>query len=109
MKEIVELLADRGILCRRLERVEPRELGSRKRVEIYEGTATDDYFCMVMVLRKKSRVLQKEARELLDLHRKLEEKKEARIKRRYLLIDAPLCSRAATLLEEAGWKIFRAG
>ncbi len=109
MKEIVELLAQRGVLCRRLERVAPRELGSRKRVEIYEGTAPDDYYCMVMVLRKKSRVLQKEARELLDLHRKLEEKIEAKIKRRYLLIDAPLCSKAAALLEEVGWRIFRMG
>jgi hypothetical protein len=109
MKEIVELLARRRVLCRRLDRVEPRELGSRKRVEIFEGTATDDYYCLVMVLRKKSRVLQKEARELLALHRKLEEKKEAKILRRYLLIDAPLCSKAAALLEEAGWRIFRMG
>ena len=109
MKEIVELLAQRRVLCRRLDRVEPRELGSRKRVEIFEGAAPDDYYCMVMVLRKKSRILQKEARELLALHHKLEEKNGAKIKRCYLVIDAPFCSKAAAVLEGAGWKIFRIG
>jgi len=107
VKAIVEFLSSKGIVCRRLESVEPRELGSRKRVEIYRGVGVDDYYCMVMVLKKKSRVLQKEARELMELHRRMEERMEAAVKRRYLLIQAPLCSKAKHLLEEEGWRVFR--
>ena len=106
MKEIVEFLAGRGILCPRFEVVEPRKLESRKRVEIYRGVDREGYYCLVMVLRKKSRILSKEAEELETLHRRLEAKMEARIKRCYLLYDAPLCSKAAAWLREKGWKIF---
>jgi hypothetical protein len=106
MKELVEHLASRGIVCRRLERVEPKKLGTRKRVEIYRGIETDDYYCLVLVLRKKSRILQKEAEELEELHRRLEEKMGAKIKRSYLLYDAPFCSKAAAWLRERGWRIF---
>jgi len=60
----------------------------------------------VMVLRKKSRILRKEAEELEELHRRLEEKMEAKIKRCFLLYEAPLCSKAATWLKERGWRLF---
>jgi hypothetical protein len=106
MKELVEHLASRGILCRRLERVEPKKLGTRKRVEIYRGIETDDYYCLVIVLRKKSRILRKEAEELEELHCRLEEKMGAKIKRSYLLYGAPLCSKAAAWLRERGWRLF---
>lgn len=109
MKEIVELLAKRGVVCRRLEPVAPRELGSRKRAEIYLGVDTDDYYCMVILLRKKSRILRKEAEELMELHRRLEERHGGVIRRRYLLYDAPLCSKAAALLREKGWRVFSPG
>jgi hypothetical protein len=106
VKEIVEFLATKGVVCRRFEPVEPKKLGSRKRLEIYRGVGTDDYYCMVLVLRKKSRILRREAEELEELHHRLEEKMEAKIKRLYLLYDAPLCSRAAAWLTERGWRIF---
>jgi len=105
MKTIVETLAKKGIVCRRLDRIEPRELGSRKRVEIYRGVMTDDYYCLVLLVKKKSRILRKEAEELMELHRRLEEKTEAKIKRLYLLYDAPLCSKASARLKEKGWNV----
>jgi len=105
VKEIVEVLARKGVVCRRLERVEPRELASRKRVEIYHGVMANDYYCMALVLRKKSRILKKDAEEFMELHRRLEERMDANIKRRYLLFDAPLCSQAADRLREKGWRL----
>ncbi|WP_457606865.1 hypothetical protein [Nitratifractor sp.] len=107
MKELVEFLRTKGIVCKSLEQVEPRELGSRKRVEIYRGVRMDDYYCMILVLKKKSRVLRKEAEELFELHTRLSERIGATIRYRYLLLDAPICSKAAALLEERGWRIFR--
>ena len=107
MKEIVEFLASKKIVCRRLKAIATKELGRRKRVGIYLGVALDDYYCTIMVLKKKSRVLRKEAKELEELHNRLCEKIGAAIKRKYLLMDAPLCSKAAASLEEWGWKIYR--
>ncbi len=109
MKEIVEFLAERGIVCRRLEAIAPRELGSRKRLGIYCGADRNENGCVVFVLVKKSRVLQKEAKELEELFRKLIGKAGGQIDQKYLLIDAPLCSKAAAKLEEMGWRIFRKG
>jgi hypothetical protein len=105
MKEIVEFLAAHKIICRRLEALQPKELGSRKRLELYRGVDTDDYYCLMMIVRKKSRILRKEAKEFEELHRRLEQKMGARIKRLYLLYDAPICSKAAAWLREKGWRL----
>jgi len=105
MKEIVELLARRGVLCRKLKEIEPRELASRKRIGIYLGVEVDDYYCAVFAVKKKSRILRKEAGEFLELQKRLQERLGARIRRNYLLYDAPLCSKAAAMLEEEGWRL----
>ncbi|ADV47303.1 hypothetical protein [Nitratifractor salsuginis] len=105
MKNLVEYLASSGVICRRLEEVTPQQLGSRKRVKIYRGVGTDDYYCMILVLRKKSRILRKEAEELEELHRRLEEKMKAKVKKLYLLYHAPLCSKAKAWLSERGWRL----
>ena len=107
MKEPVEYLAQRGIVCRSLEAIAPRELGSRKRIGIYYGKDRDENGCVAFVLVKKSRVLQKEANELEELFGQLAARMNGPIGHKYLLIDAPLCSKAAARLEETGWKIFR--
>ncbi len=109
MKDIVEILASHGVVCKRLEELSPKVLGSRKRVLIYRGVEIDQYFCFVIVVKKKSRILHKEAREFDELHRRLEQKMEAKIKRLYLIYDAPLCSKAASWLEALGWRLFIMG
>ncbi len=106
MKEIVEFLAQKKIICRRFETVDPKKLNTRKRLEIYRGVDTKNYYCMVIVLKKKSRILIKEAQELEELHQRLEQKMQVKITRTYLLYDAPLCSKASSWLKERAWKIF---
>ena len=58
-----------------------------------------------MVVEKKSRVLRKEAEELMLLHEKLEKYIDSGIKKKYMIIKAPLCSKAKAMLEEHGWKV----
>ncbi len=106
MKELVEYLSKKKIVCKRLETVAPKELESRKRVGVYRGVGIDGYYCSVFLLRKKSRVLRKEAEELMELQRRLAQKIDAVIKRNYLLYDAPICSKAKAFLEEKGWKVY---
>ena len=106
MKEIVEKMNAKNILCKSLHRIIPKEIGSRKKIEIYLGVNLKGFYCLIFKLKKKSRVLQKEAKELMLLHEKIETYKETKIVKKYIWIDAPLCSKAKVLLEENGWKVW---
>ncbi len=106
MKELVEYLKDKNIICKSLKEVAPKALGSRKKIQLYVGVNLKGYYCSVMLLEKKSRVLRKEANELIALHEKLELYQDTKILKRYIRIRAPLCSKAKALLEEKGWKVW---
>lgn len=106
MKEIVEYLQKKGLVFKSFKQVMPKELGSRKKVELYLGIDLDSFYTVVMVLEKKSRVLRKEAEILLELHTKLEQYADTKINKKYLYIKAPLCSKARIFLEESGWKVW---
>ena len=105
MKTIVEQMNKKNLICKSLEEVQPKELGSRKKVALYVGVDLKGYYCLVMKLSKKSRVLRKEAIELMVLHEKIEKLKDTKITKKYIWIEAPLCSKAKALLEENGWKV----
>ena len=106
MKEIVEYLQQKELVFKSFKEITPKELGSRKKIGIYLGVDLKSYYGVVMILEKKSRVLQKEAKELMALHETLESYIDAKIKKKYILIKAPLCSKAKALLEENGWKVW---
>ena len=106
MKELVENMSKKNLICKTLKEVKPKELKSRKRVNIYLGVNLKGYFCMVMVIKKKSRILRKEVTELLELHQKLEIYHDSKIKKNYIYIDAPLCSHAQNLFRENGWVVW---
>ena len=107
MKPLVETLQHNGIVCKKLSPLSPRELGSRKQVKLYIGVGLDGYYCSVMVLSKKSRVLRKEAETLMELHGRMETYIDATIKKRYIWVNAPLCSKAKETMETVGWKFLQ--
>ena len=106
MKQIVEYLQTKNIIFKSLKEVSSKELGSRKKIEIYVGVDLKGYYAVVMRVEKKSRVLRKEVGELMVLHEKLERYMDSKIKKKYIIIKAPLCSKAKALLEENGWKVW---
>jgi hypothetical protein len=106
MKEIVEFLQQKNIIFKSFKEVIPKEIGSRKKVGLYVGVDLKGYYTLVMLLEKKSRVLQKEANELMVLHEKLEKYIDSKINKKYIIIKAPLCSKARVLLEENSWKVW---
>lgn len=107
MKTIVEYLQKKHIIFKSLREIDPKVLHSRKQVKIYLGVDLKRYYTMVMYLEKKSRVVKKEARVLILLHEKLEEYLERKITKKMILINAPLCTKAKSLLEESGWKVWQ--
>ena len=106
MKLIVEYLQKKQIIFKSLKEISPKELGSRKKISIYVGVNLKGYYADVMYLEKKSRVLRKEVTQLIALHEKLETYIDSKIKKKYIIIKAPLCSKAKALLEENSWKVW---
>jgi len=107
MKEVVEFLQQKNIIFKSFKEIMPKEIGTRKRVSLYIGVDLKKYYALVMLLEKKSRVLQKEAKELMALHEKLEKHIDSKINKKYIIIKAPLCSKAKSLLEENSWKVWQ--
>jgi len=106
MKEIVEYLNSKNIICKRLKEVKPKSLESRKKIEIFVGIDLKHYYCSFLLIEKKSRVLKKEVAEIIELHNKLEIFEDSKITKRYIRIKAPLCSHAKAMLEENGWRVW---
>jgi hypothetical protein len=106
MKQIVDYLQKKNIIFKSLKEISPKELASRKKIELYLGVDMKGYYALVMNVEKKSRVLRKEAGELMLLHEKLEKYIDSKINKKYITINAPLCSKAKALLEEHGWKVY---
>ena len=109
MKELVEYLQQKNIIFKSLKEITPKELGSRKKIGLYVGVDLKGYYAVVMELEKKSRILRKEVGDLLLLHEKLEKYIDSSIKKKYIIIKAPLCSHAKAMLEESGWKVWHHG
>lgn len=106
MKAIVEYLNSKNIICKSLKEIQPKILGSRKKVKIYVGINLKGYYCSIFLIEKKSRFLRKETRELIELHKTLETLEDTKITKRYIRIRSPLCSHAKTLFVENGWSVW---
>lgn len=109
MKSLLEKLQSKNLIFKSFKEIAPKELGSRKKVNIYLAVDLKKYYTLVMTIEKKSRILKKEAQTLMDLHEKLEKLKETKITKKHIFITAPLCSKAKALLEENKWKVWHEG
>jgi hypothetical protein len=106
MKAMVEYLQKKNLVFKSLKEITPKELGSRKKISLYLGVDLKGYYAVVMEIKKKSRILRKEAQELMLLHENLEKYIDSKITKKYIIIKAPLCSKAKALMEEHGWKVY---
>jgi len=97
MKEIVDLLQAKNLVFKSLK---------PKKIAIYLGIDLKSYYASVLHICKKSRILKKEALELMAFHEKLELLNDSKINKKYIFIQAPLCSKAKALMEEEGWVVW---
>ncbi len=97
MKEILELLIKKGIICKELK---PLKLNTRKKISAYLGVNLKNEYCLILKIDKKSRILKKEFEEMLKLLPKI----NFRYKKKILITDAPICSKAKEIIKE--WRIF---
>ena len=61
MKELVNVLLKKNYIYRSLKEIDKKTLGSRKKIDIYEGVDTNSYYAAIFVLVQKSRFLRKNA------------------------------------------------
>ena len=106
MKEIVHLLQEKKLVFKSLKSIEPKELGTRKKIHIYIGVDLKKYYACILHISKKSRILSKEALEIMELHQKLEQYNDSKINKKYIYIQAPLCSKAKALFQEQKWTVW---
>ena len=105
MRELIDTLSKNRIILKEIEKIDLKnELNSRKKIDIYLGRNLQNSYVVVLDITKKSRVLQKEAKEIMDLVSKLEFLREIRAKKRYIYLKAPICSKAKRLFENQKYK-----
>ena len=105
MREIVEYFVKKGMIFSSMQSIDMRSLNSRKKVDIYLGVDMDGYYTMIIQMEKRSKILSKEALELMMLHESLERLKGHQITKIYILIKSQICKKAKLLLEDSGWVV----
>ncbi len=105
MKDLTNYFTNKNIIFKEINEVLPKELNSRKKIQIYTATGIDKNYYAIFILSSKSRFIRKNAEELLELFAKLVDFKGHNFKKKELLISSPLCSKAKTFLKENNWKV----
>lgn len=106
MKYIVEFLSKKNYIFKKLLKIDLKLLGSRKKIELFEGVDTKSNYVVIFKIDQKSRFITKNAKEIEELLEKLIKLKQHNYKKKILLISSPLCSKAKKYLEELKWKIY---
>ena len=106
MNDIINFLQKKELLFKSLKPIELKTLGSRKKIDLYLGVDLKKYYACIIHIHKKSKIFSKEALELMEFHRKLELLNDSKIKKKYIYIQAPLCSKAKALLKEEKWIVW---
>jgi len=97
VKEIVEILRKNNIICKKLDEI---KLNTRKKIKAYLGVNLKDEYCFIIKMNKKSRFLTKDIETIEAL---VPEKIHFRYKKKILILNAPICSKAKDLIKE--WKV----
>lgn len=107
LKPIIDRLSAASLIYKKLDEVLPKTLGIRNRIRIFAATDLEGYFAAVYVVAQKTRVLIKDVEKFEIIHKKLEMYQDHAIKRKVIMLDAPLCSKAEASFKEHGWTILR--
>lgn len=107
MKEMLERIChNKQVVFTSLDVVNPKILHTRKKLAIFSGVDQKSFYHLIFRMDQKSRFLQKNVVEVIDFSKRLEQYVEHAYKHKHLLLNAPLCSKAALLLSENGWKVY---
>jgi hypothetical protein len=107
MKNITTFLGNKNFLFKKFNSIEPKALGSRKKIQIFDACDKNNNLISIFIIKSKSRFLIKNAKELELLNNKLKDLQDHNFKKTLILISSSLCSKAKTYMkEELKWKIY---
>jgi len=105
IRGIIERLQKEKVVFKSFTPISPKEFNSRKKIDIYLAVDLKKYYTCIIHIAKKSRILSKEAKELMEFHQKLEIYNDSKITKKYIYIQAPLCSKAKALFKDEKWVV----
>jgi len=107
-KSVVDFLNTKNIVLCTLNEIDLSMLNTRKKIQIFSGVTEKRYYISIFIVRQKSRFLIKNAKEIVDLKKRLEDFSNHIYRNRLLVITSPLCTKAKSFLKTEGWKIIEA-
>lgn len=105
MKKLTTYYTNKNILFKQIKQITPKELDSRKKIDIYAATTVDSKFYAIFIVDSKSRFIRKNADDLMELCEKLSRYLDHNFKKKELLISSPLCSKAKEYLKQNDWSV----
>ena len=105
MKKLTTYYTNKNILFRDVKQITSKELGSRKKIDIYSATSIDSNFYAIFIVDSKSRFIRKNANDLMELCEKLASHLDHNFKKKELLVSSPLCSKAKEYLKQNDWSV----
>lgn len=97
MKEVVDRLIKEGIVFKELKEI---KINTRKKIRAFLGVNIKNEYVFVLVVDKKSRILLKDIKEILEILPEINFK----YKKKILFLKAPICFRAKEIIKD--WRIF---
>ncbi len=105
MKDIVEILLKKKIICKKLVQIDNKDLKTRKKIRVFEGVDLKSYYLAIFYIEQKSRFLRKNVEEIEVLYEKLKIVRDHNFKKKIFIHKSPLCSLAKDKLKELKWKV----
>jgi hypothetical protein len=108
LKNLVTILQKKSYLYKSLKQIDKKTLGTRKKISIYEAVDTNSYYAAIFNLTQKSRFLRKNAQDLEKLYDKLKIVQDHNFKKKILIYQMPLCSKAKEQMKANKWILINA-
>lgn len=105
MKKLTTYYTNRNIIFKDIKKIMPKELDSRRKIEIYTATTLDCNYYAIFIISSKSRFIKKNAIDLIELSEKLSSYVDHNFKKKELLISSALCSKAKDFLKANSWSV----
>lgn len=104
MKEIVEFFSKNKILFKSVKEIDKTLLKTRKKLSIFCSLDLKQNYHSIFVVGQKSRFLTKNAIEIDQLEKRLQDLEKHNFKYKHLMTHKAVCSKAVSYLKERGWQ-----
>jgi len=105
MKDMIKSLLTKKIVLKKVNPIDTTLLKTRKKIAVFSGVDTNSNYVCVFVVKRKSRFLRKDVKELEELFSRLVALSDHNFKKKILIYNMPLCSHAKEMLKELKWTL----